>query len=85
MGAHKAFLFSRTLTRFTVIVDSDMDEHILAQCHLRKGDAQSAIDAWLQEFSAGTAPRVAIVPNANTTYFHTTSGHIHKQLAEPGT
>lgn len=85
MGAHKAFLFSRTLTRFTVIVDSDMDERILAQCHLRKGDAQPTIDAWLQEFSAGATPRIAIVPNANTTYFHTSSGHMDKQPAEPGT
>lgn len=70
MGAHKAFLFSRTLTRFTVIVDSDMDERTLAQCHLRKGDAQTTIDTWLREFPANITPRIAVVPNANTSYFH---------------
>ena len=70
MGAHKAFLFSRTLTRFTVVVDSDMDTETLAQCHLRKGDAQATLDRWLAESPAGRPPRIAVVPNANTTYFY---------------
>jgi lactate racemase len=50
MGAHKAFLFSRTLTRFTVVVDSEMDARSLAQCHLTKGDAQATLDAWLATY-----------------------------------
>jgi len=70
MGAHKAFLFSRTLTRFTVAVDSDMDAPTLAQCHLRKGSAQETLDGWLREFPEGKRPRIAVVPNANTTYFY---------------
>lgn len=73
MGAHKAFLFSRTLTQFTVVVDSNMDEDTLAQCHLRKGKAQSTLDAWIQEFATGAKPRIGVVPSANTTYFRTAS------------
>jgi lactate racemase len=73
MGAHKAFLFSRTLTRFTVVVDSDLDAETLAKCHLTKGDAQATLDAWLAPhstvYSGGKRPRIAVVPNANTTYF----------------
>ena len=68
MGAHKAFLFSRTLTRFEVVVDSDMDAETLAECHLRKGDAQAAVDGWIR--TAVKPPRIAVVPNANTTYFY---------------
>ena len=70
MGAHKAFLFSRTLTRFTVVVDSDMDESILAECHLCKGAAQTTLDSWLAENASDRPPRIAVVPNANTTYFY---------------
>ncbi len=69
MGAHKAFLFSRTLTRFSVVVDSDLDADTLAGCHLQKGDAQQTLDSWLQELQ-GRALRIAVVPNANTTYFY---------------
>ena len=68
MGAHKAFLFSRTLTRFEVVVDSDMDAETLAECHLRKGDAQTTVDGWIR--AAAKPPRIAVVPNANTTYFY---------------
>lgn len=68
MGAHKAFLFSRTLTRFDVVVDSDLDAETLAGCHLRKGEAQSVLDAWLAEL--GETARIAVVPSANTTYFY---------------
>lgn len=70
MGAHKAFLFSRTLTRFTVVVDSEMDKETLAECHLPKGDAQTTVDQWLEDAPAGKSPRIAVVPNANTTYFY---------------
>ena len=70
IGAHKAFLFSRTLVRFTVVVDSEMDERTLAECHLAKGDAQATVDRWLSEAPAGKPPRIAIVPSANTTYFY---------------
>jgi len=67
MGAHKAFLFSRTLTRFTVVVDSEMSAEALAECHLVKGEAQATVDRWLAE--AEQAPRIAVTPNANTTFF----------------
>jgi len=70
IGAHKAFLFSRTLVRFTVVVDSEMDERTLAECHLRKGDAQTTVDRWLADAPAGKPPRIAVVPSANTTYFY---------------
>ena len=69
MGAHKAYLFSRTLTRFTVVVDSDLDAQTLAGCHLTKGKAQETIDRWLEEQTPGTEQRVAVLPNANTSYF----------------
>jgi nickel-dependent lactate racemase len=70
IGAHKAFLFSRTLVRFTVVVDSEMDESTLAECHLRKGDAQTTVDRWLKDAPAGGPPRISVVPSANTTYFY---------------
>lgn len=68
MGAHKAFLFSRSLTRFEVVVESELDAATLAGCHLRKGEGQAVLDAWLHE--AVHTPRIAVVPNANTTYFY---------------
>lgn len=67
MGAHKAFLFSRTITRFEVVVVSELDEQTLAQCHLTKGDLQATLDHWIAQASA--PPRIAVVPNANTTFF----------------
>ena len=70
MGAHKAFLFSRTLTRFTVVVDSELDVQTLAHCHLTKGDAQATLDTWLATYPENGRPRIAVVPNANTTYFY---------------
>lgn len=70
IGAHKAFLFSRTLVRYTVVIDSDIDARTLAECHLRKGDAQATVDQWLKDAPAGRPLRVAIVPSANTTYFY---------------
>ena len=68
MGPHKAYLFSRTLTRFSVVVASDLDAETLRTCHLRKGDAQATIDGWMGEMIG--RPRVAVVPSANTTFFY---------------
>ncbi len=68
MGAHKAYLFGRTLTNFDVAVASDLDPGILKKCHLRAADPSVVIREWVETFEG--QPRVAVVPNANTTYFH---------------
>jgi len=68
MGAHKSFLFSRTLTRNQVVIKSELDAETLAQCHLMKGDLQETLDRWLA--SLGPAARIAVLPSANTTYFY---------------
>jgi lactate racemase len=72
MGAHKAYLFGRTLVNYDVAVFSDLDPGILSRCHLRAADPASIIAEWVAEFQ-GT-PRLAIVPNANTTYFYHEEG-----------
>ncbi len=68
MGAHKAFLFSRTLTNFDVGIVSDLDATTLKHCHLQKVFLQETIDKWLAK-----APKseVAVIPHANTMYFVT--------------
>ncbi len=68
MGAHKAYLFGRSLMNFQVVVDSSLPEATLSRCHIPGGDAQAAIDSWASSAPAGA--RVAIIPNANTTYFY---------------
>jgi lactate racemase len=68
MGAHKAFLFSRTLTHFEVVVVSELDAATLAGCHMTKGPLQQTVDRWLAVMPG--KPRIAVVPNANTTYFY---------------
>jgi len=68
MGAHKAYLFGRTLVNFDVAVFSNMDPGILRKCHLRAADPTTVIDEWVATFE-GT-PELAIIPNANTTYFY---------------
>ncbi|MBI4803748.1 MAG: nickel-dependent lactate racemase [Desulfovibrio sp.] len=68
MGAHKSFLFSRTLTRNEVVIKSELDAETLAQCHLVKGELQETLDRWLA--SLGPAARIAVLPSANTTYFY---------------
>ncbi len=68
MGAHKAYLFGRTLVDFDVAVFSDLDAGVLRKCHLRAADPAAVIEEWVSAF-AGT-PRVAVIPNANTTYFY---------------
>jgi nickel-dependent lactate racemase len=68
MGAHKAYLFGRTLVNYNVAVFSDLDPGILRKCHLRAAEPESVIHEWVADFK-GT-PRVAVIPNANTTYFY---------------
>ncbi len=68
MGAHKCYLFGKTLTRHEVVVESELDAATLRNCHLQAGSAQEAVDRWVAAFQG--RPRVAVVPNANTTYFH---------------
>ena len=72
MGAHKAYLFGRTLVNYDVAVFSDLDPGILRKCHLRAAEPAAIIAEWVAEFE-GT-PRVAIIPNANTTYFYHKEG-----------
>ncbi|MFO7596556.1 MAG: nickel-dependent lactate racemase [Desulfocurvibacter africanus] len=67
MGAHKAFLFGRSLARCEVVVDSELDPEILRRCHLTPGKAQPTLDRWISMLPPGG--RVAVIPNANTTYF----------------
>lgn len=68
MGAHKAYLFGRTLVNYNVAVFSDLDPGILGKCHLRAAEPESVIREWVADFK-GT-PRLAVIPNANTTYFY---------------
>jgi nickel-dependent lactate racemase len=70
MGAHKAFLFARTTTRFTVAVQSDMPGEILTECLLAAGPLQETLDGWLAE---KTHSRVAVIKNANSSFFVKTS------------
>lgn len=68
MGAHKAYLFGRTLLHYNVAVFSDLDPGILSKCHLRAAEPEIVVNEWVADFK-GT-PRVAVIPNANTTYFY---------------
>ncbi|MFO7709555.1 MAG: nickel-dependent lactate racemase [Desulfobacterales bacterium] len=68
MGAHKAYLFGRTLVNYNVAVFSDLDPGILSKCHLRAAEPEIVVNEWVADFN-GT-PRVAVIPNANTTYFY---------------
>ncbi len=68
MGAHKAFLFDRILAAFDVAIASDLDAAILQQCHLRACDPQQTVERWVADFSG--KPSLAVIPNANTTYFY---------------
>ena len=68
MGAHKAFLMSRTLTAFDVAIASDMDPETLRLCHLTACDPQETLDRWITEFPGN--PRVAVVPKVNSAYFY---------------
>ena len=68
MGAHKAYLFGRTLSRFDVAVCSNLDPGVLQKCHLRAAEPSEIINEWVDNFDG--RPRIGIVPNANTTYFY---------------
>lgn len=68
MGAHKSFLFGRTITNYKVVVDSELESGVLSDCHLQAGSAGETIESWINDFPG--RPRTAIVPNANTTYFY---------------
>ncbi len=69
MGAHKAFLFSRTLTAFDVAIASKIQPEILSKCHLTACNPQETVERWVESFSG--RPTVAVIPNGNTTYFYT--------------
>jgi lactate racemase len=69
MGAHKAYLFGRTLVDYDVAVFSDLDPAIMGQCHLRAADSSRIINEWVDGFKG--IPKVAVIPYANTTYFYT--------------
>ncbi len=70
MGAHKAYLFGRTLNQFDVAVSSELDVGVLNTCHLRSADPSRVIGEWVDNFEG--APRIGVIPNANTTYFYRT-------------
>ncbi len=67
MGAHKAFLFSRTLLNYDVVVQSELSKEQLAECHLTKAEAQEILNTWIAE---NPNAKIAIIPNANTMYFY---------------
>ncbi len=73
MGAHKAYLFGRTLARYNVAISSDLDPGILKKCHLRAADPSEIVSEWVNVFE--TRPRVGVIPNANTTYFYESKAH----------
>lgn len=85
MGAHKAFLFSKSLLRCQVGLVSELDAATLAQCMLQKVTLQNCVDRWLCELSAQGArsPRIALIPNANTTFFLQASGAVERVPASP--
>lgn len=68
MGAHKAYLFGRTLAAFDVAISSDLDPGVLRKCHLRAADPTVIVGEWVDAFKG--RPSIAVVPNANTTYFY---------------
>jgi nickel-dependent lactate racemase len=69
MGAHKAYLFGRTLDSFEVAIASELQAEILSKCQLQAVSPSQTIHDWVSNFRG--RPRVAIVPDANTTFFIT--------------
>jgi len=67
MGAHKAFLFARTLVDYDVALSSDIQPEVSSRCHLKGCDPQETINDWVKNFLGN--PTVAVIPSANTTYF----------------
>ncbi|ACV69610.1 nickel-dependent lactate racemase [Desulfohalobium retbaense] len=68
MGAHKAYLFGRSLKDFEVVVDSSIESSCAINCHLNLGKAQTVISNWLKKSNKNTT--IAVIPNANTTFFY---------------
>ena len=68
MGAHKAYLFGRTLSEFEVAISSELDAGVLQKCHLRAAEPSKVIGEWVANFEG--RPKIGIIPNANTTYFY---------------
>lgn len=69
MGAHKAFLFGRTLCEFDVAVHSDLDQGILKKCHLRAANPSQVIAEWLE--NNPDIKKIGVITDAGTTYFYT--------------
>lgn len=69
MGAHKAYLFGSTLGCFEVAIASELQAEILRKCQLQAVSPSQTIHDWVNNFRG--RPRVAIVPDANTTFFIT--------------
>jgi nickel-dependent lactate racemase len=68
MGAHKAYLFGRTLADFDVAIFSDLDPGVLRKCQLRAADPTVIVGEWVDAFK--DRPRIAVIPHANSTYFY---------------
>jgi nickel-dependent lactate racemase len=68
MGAHKAFLFAKTLLNFDVYIASKIRPQLLAKCHLKACHPQQTIDRLIKSFPG--QPTIAVIPNANTTYLY---------------
>lgn len=77
MGAHKAFLFGRSILAYEVALHSELDKATLSRCHLTPGDARETVSRWLEEMPEA---RVAVVSNANTTYFHHGPAPQHERI-----
>ncbi|MES9996882.1 nickel-dependent lactate racemase [Desulfovibrio aminophilus] len=72
MGAHKAYLFGLSLDSRRVVLDSALNVATLKGCQITAGAAQATLNAWLAE--SPERPRIAVIPNANTTFFHRPAG-----------
>jgi len=62
MGAHKAYLFGRTLVNYDVAVFSDLDSGVLSKCHLRAAEPASVIDEWVSAFEGTQKWRSSPMP-----------------------
>lgn len=81
MGAHKSYLFARTSKNFEVVIDSDLNRETLNRCQLMAGRAQETINQWIERFPG--KPRVAVIPNANTTYFYDGQNNNSEKYSKP--
>jgi hypothetical protein len=52
----------------TVAIAADMDPAVLQKCHLRACDPQKIVERLVADFNG--KPSLAVIPNANTTYFY---------------